>query len=149
MATRGGYAQAVIPARFRGDRQVTVRVSRVAWLRHRGEIPTGYVIDHDGPKGCSDKACCEPDHLQVVTIRDNTVATGNSSAARSYRGEFSCPHPRTTGVACADCQRARDALRRLAARVLGIKLRDYFALYGKSVGAARSAIAEASLAVAA
>ena len=148
-STTNGYAQAAIPTPFRDARQVTVRVSRVAWLHLRGEIPVNYVIDHDGPNGCSDKACCDPAHLQVVTIRDNTVATGNSYAARSHRGEFGCVHPRVPGVTCADCQRERDALRGMAARAVGLKFRDYAALYGLSVEAARHAIASTRIAVAA
>lgn len=139
----GGYGQVSVPGKGQG--RARGRAHRVVWLHLRGEIPLNHVLDHHGPNGCGNKACCEPDHLQVVTIRDNIVATGNGMAARSHRGEFGCTHPRTPGARCAECQGARDALRSQAARALGMRLRDYFALYGQSVRVARQVIADSAM----
>lgn len=40
---------------------------RVAWTLAVGPIPDGLVIDHL----CCSPACCNPDHLEVVTQREN------------------------------------------------------------------------------
>lgn len=71
--TRGGYGH----LRFRG---VTHRVHRVAWELTNGPIPDGLVIDHI----CRNPLCVRPDHLQVVTPRENNE--NQSSSSRSSSG---------------------------------------------------------------
>lgn len=41
---------------------------RAAWLALRGPIPYPLVPDHL----CRNRACCNPDHMELVTIRVNT-----------------------------------------------------------------------------
>lgn len=52
-----------------------VRWKGRAWMAHRlvfwllrGEIPENHVLDHL----CRRRHCCNPDHLEPVTVRENT-----------------------------------------------------------------------------
>jgi hypothetical protein len=42
----------------------------------RGPIPEGKVLDHKKSSGCRHRDCGNPDHLEPVTVKENT-----------YRGE--------------------------------------------------------------
>lgn len=44
-------------------------VHRVVWETLRGPIAAGLVLDHL----CRQRACCNPDHLDPVTVRENTL----------------------------------------------------------------------------
>jgi hypothetical protein len=53
-----------------------ITFSRKGWLVHRltylwvkGEIPDGFTIDHT----CRNRACCNPDHLEAVTLQVNIL----------------------------------------------------------------------------
>lgn len=56
---------------------------RVLWILLRGPIPEGLVLDHL----CRNPACCNPDHLEPVTHREN-VLRGNSPAAKNARKRY-------------------------------------------------------------
>lgn len=49
-----------------------VRAHRYAWELDRGPIPEGLVIDHL----CGRRSCVNPDHLEPVTIEENTRRGG-------------------------------------------------------------------------
>jgi len=55
-------------------------VHRLSYQFHKGEIPKGLQIDHL----CRVRNCINPEHLQVVTLREN-VLRGNSIPAINAR----------------------------------------------------------------
>lgn len=94
-----GYGNVTLPssAKLRGKR-VSARTHRVVWLAINGAIPSGHVLDHDGPNGCGNRACANPLHLSVATIRENTLDTGSGVTALAARRTH-CPqgHPLRPG----------------------------------------------------
>ena len=49
------------------------RVHRVIYEHHHGPIPTGLTIDHVKARGCHSRACCNIDHLEAVTNKENIL----------------------------------------------------------------------------
>lgn len=66
-----------------------VRAHRLAYEQAYGPIPDGLVIDHL----CRNKACCNPAHLEAVTIRENTLRGHGPSAQQALRSHCSKGHP--------------------------------------------------------
>lgn len=58
----------------------TVSTHRLSWEIHRGPVPEGLELDHL----CRVRACCNPEHLEPVTRRENLLR-GESPVARAYR----------------------------------------------------------------
>lgn len=89
-----------------------VYAHRHSYERVHGLIPEGMVIDHR----CRVRCCVNPDHLRVVTKRQNAVENSNSPSAKAARAT-ECPqgHPYSganllvyAGVRyCRACARAR------------------------------------------
>ena len=67
----GGYGQF-----FVGGKRW--RSHRFAWTAFRGEIPAGLELDHL----CRNRRCCNPEHLEPVTRRENQ-RRGNGPTARN------------------------------------------------------------------
>src|SRR5690606_30934029 len=63
---------------------------RVSWTLANGQIPAGMVLDH---VVCRNKACVNPAHLRVCTVRDNNMASDGASrlAAERERSKTHCP----------------------------------------------------------
>lgn len=89
----------------------TRRAHRVSYERHRGPIPTGLTIDHL----CRNRACINPDHLEVVPHQENVARGLNSYRLRTtcVRGEHDITVPANVLVrkdgsrTCRQCQLAR------------------------------------------
>lgn len=82
---------------------------RVAWELAVGPIPAGLVIDHL----CRNRACVNPDHLRVVTTRENLMAPGSLHPGRATHcpqgHEYSATNTRHYGGrrSCRTCHRER------------------------------------------
>ena len=69
--TSNGYGRMVVD----GKRK---RVHRLMYERVNGEIPDSMVIDHV----CRNRLCCNPEHLRVVSNREN-ILSGEGIAAKN------------------------------------------------------------------
>lgn len=66
-----------------------VYVHRWAYERFVGPIPDGLTIDHL----CRNSLCCNPDHLEVVTGRENTLRSENPTALHARQTHCLRGHP--------------------------------------------------------
>jgi len=99
-----------------GNRR-TALAHRLSYEAHAGPIPDGYTIDHVVTRGCTDKRCVRPDHLEPVTHAENNR---RARAARGYFVGGQCGkghalvgdnvYTRKGGAACATCRRTTHAL---------------------------------------
>lgn len=71
--TPEGYGQIAVDGRICGTH-------RIAWESYCGPIPNGLQVDHL----CRNPRCCNPEHLEPVTLREN-ILRGESPAARNAR----------------------------------------------------------------
>ena len=96
-------------------RSVNFRAHRIAFELLKAEIPPNLVLDHL----CRNRACCNPDHLECVTNRENLMR-GEGAAAKGAR-QTHCAQGhsfeiygarRANGYRwCRECQRIRDRKR--------------------------------------
>ena len=97
-----------------GDAPTMLYAHRVSWELFIGPIPEGMWIDHM----CRNRLCVNPQHLRVVTPRQNTIENSRSvPAARAAQTTCSRGHPfdivRASGARrCSICDDASARRRR-------------------------------------
>jgi hypothetical protein len=98
----------------------TLLAHRVAYEMAFGPIPVGLQVDHVKARGCTNRHCVNPAHLEAVTCRENLMR-GDTLAA-TLAAVTHCPkghayddentYRRTTGTrACKACSRLRNEQR--------------------------------------
>lgn len=91
---------------------------RFAYETWNGPIPKGMQIDHVKSRGCTNRHCVNPDHLEVVTSRENMQRGGawlvNGQKTHCPRGHEYTPENtylqhrgNTTMRQCKACSRIR------------------------------------------
>lgn len=121
-ATINGYGR--IGWREPGKQRASV-VHRIVWQALRGPIPEGMDLDHlchdpkvcTAAKECPHRLCCNPEHLEPVTRKENLARGGTIPAANSLITHCPAGHEYTTGNTsidklgrriCRECTRARN-----------------------------------------
>lgn len=84
-STVGGYGR----IRTGDSSGRTVATHRVAYEHARGKIPAGLVLDHL----CRNTRCCNPDHLEAVTIRENGLRGVGIQARNAAKTHCPQGHP--------------------------------------------------------
>ena len=57
---------------------------RVIWIHERGPIPEGMQLDHT----CQNRNCVNPDHLEIVTPKENTRRAMQNRLGRRPDGRY-------------------------------------------------------------
>ena len=103
--TWNGYGKASLDDR-------TQNAHRVAWVLTHGSISSGLHVDHL----CRVKLCCNPAHLEPVSVRENLSRSPTFNGKRThcpqghpYSGKNLRYYPQRprNGRMCATCQNAR------------------------------------------
>lgn len=102
--------------------EAPVRVHRWAYEQLIGPIPEGLVIDHL----CRNQACVKPDHLEVVSVRENTIRGSGWTAVNAAKTHCPAGHAydaantRINAQGARECRICgREAVARYAARRAG------------------------------
>jgi hypothetical protein len=92
---------------FRAESGRHVYAHRWAWEAARGPIPSGLELDHL----CCAPACVNPEHLEPVTHRENTVRARRGAIADNLRRKFCGRHGKPLAYdrfercrRCPDCR---------------------------------------------
>lgn len=110
---KDGYGQVRLDGKM-------VQVHRYVWELAHGPIPAGLVIDHQ----CRNRACCNVDHLRVVTRMVNAKENVIGSALQIMAAKTHCKRghpfdeantrrdPKTNARSCRTCLRERGRQKR-------------------------------------
>ena len=95
-----GYGKVYI-----GERATMRYAHRVSYELFVGEIPPGLTVDHL----CRNRSCVNPEHLEVVTLRENVLRGEGAGAINARKTHCKCGEPLSTlprGVRyCRPCDR--------------------------------------------
>lgn len=58
---------------------------RIVYEAFHGPIPPGLSIDHVKANGCRHRDCVRIDHLEAVTLAENTARSGAAAGLRRWR----------------------------------------------------------------
>lgn len=91
--SKGGYGLIWLRDEYDEEGHRTQHFGRVHIIVYEllvGPVPEGAVLDHVWTRGCRNRHCCNPEHLQPVTQAENVVRTVE-------KNRHFCPrwHPRT------------------------------------------------------
>jgi len=78
-------------------------VHRLMWTHLVGPIPAGFEIDHL----CKQRACCNPDHLEPVPGKVNTLRGGSPAARHARRTHCDEGHELNESRTCRICKNTR------------------------------------------
>lgn len=107
---RHGYA------RLQVGKRKTVGAHRAVWEILVGKIPPGKVIDHVRKRGCVNRHCVNPAHMEPVTGKTNTLRGNNPAAINARKThckhghEFSPENTAILGDGSRQCRICRAAL---------------------------------------
>ncbi len=123
-----GYGQ------FSANNKKHLAAHRWAYEALVGPIKEGFVVDHL----CRNRACCNPDHMEIVTPTENVMRGEGITAQNARRAECSCGHTysvahRKDGRSYRFCKRCKNEQQREKRRAI------------KSTDAARRAVAESEV----
>jgi hypothetical protein len=104
---------------------------RIAWELSRGTIPSGMFIDHV----CRNRTCVNPDHLRLVTPRQNALENSMGMSALNLDKRFCVngheghwrTRPDGEGRFCVECRRIIDRSRNKKATRLAYQRARYHA----------------------
>jgi|JI9StandDraft_1071089.scaffolds.fasta_scaffold336360_1 hypothetical protein len=103
----GGYGRSCVG-------RTKVLAHRLSYVLYNGEIGEGLTIDHK----CNQPSCINPNHLQAITMRENTLRGTSFSAVNSKKTHCSRGHEYTEETIfryrdgrreCKICIKARSA----------------------------------------
>ena len=78
-----GYAQ------FKLTHTKNVRAHRFAYEVNKGKVPKDFVLDHL----CRNRKCVNPDHLEIVTQKENMIRGNSPPSLNSKKTHCSKNHP--------------------------------------------------------
>ena len=91
-------------------RKPLIMYHRLVWEEHNGAIPEGYEVDHK----CRNRACCNIDHLQLLSGYEHTVKTNKERY--SDRKEKAMEYWKSTGCSGVDLAKEFDVSFSIACR---------------------------------
>ena len=75
------YRDKVGYGKFRSNEETTTLVHRISYEHWNGKIPKGLTVDHL----CRNTSCCNPNHLETVTLKENILRGSNMASMNSKK----------------------------------------------------------------